>query len=87
MDVALIRSIAELGLGPLIAIIIIYWNRVDAKEREARQRKESEARIQEVKDRSDQERGDKLLLINALCDNTQALAELKVLLQKMNGKG
>lgn len=86
MDITLIRSIAELGLGPLIAIIIIYWNRTDAREREARQQKESDARVQEAKSRAAQERDDKILLINTMRDVTEALTELKVFLQEKNGK-
>ena len=92
MDVAFWRSIAELGLGPLLAVLVIYWNRIDTKDREERRRQEAEARLQEAKERASQEREDKLLLIGTLKDVSEALGELKVplgelrvLLQRING--
>ena len=72
----ILSSLADAGLGLLIAVIVIYWNRIDAKER-----------IAEAKEHFQQEREDKLLLIETLQKNTQVLAEIKILVERLNGKG
>lgn len=78
----ILSNLSDAGLGLLIAVLVIYWNRIDAKEQVA----EAEKRVVEAKEQSQQEREDKLLLIDSLQKNTRVLAELKVLVERFNGK-
>lgn len=83
----LIRSAAELGLGPLIAILIIYWYRQDTKEREALEKAKAEKELEDAKQRFFIEREDKLLLIKTLQEHTVTTTELTVLLKRINHDG
>ena len=40
----------------------------------------------DMKEHANRERGDKVLLMKALQENTQILSELKTLVQRLNGK-
>ena len=71
----IIKALADSSLGLLIAIIVIYWNRKDSKDH-----------IERARAQTAQEREDKILLINTLQENSKILAELKTLVQRLNGK-
>lgn len=86
MDLAFWTAVVQLGVGPFMAMLIVYWNREDTKQREARQTAEATARLEDTKARVERERDDKILLIQTLKDATVALTELKVFLQEKNGK-
>lgn len=79
-----IRTAAELGLGPLIAILVIYWYRQDTKEREARRKAEAERELEDAKQKFFLEREDKLLLIKTLQEFTVMMTELTVLVKRLN---
>lgn len=72
MEIAeIIKLVVDAGLAFALAGSVIYWYRSDSKER-----------IADEKQRSVEERSDKLLLVSALQDNTHALTELSTILRK-----
>lgn len=86
MPVSIFETVANLGIVPLMALILLYWYRTDAKEREETRKIEFEKQIQEEKDRSCQEREDKILMITTLREYIEVLTELRTLVKAMNGK-
>jgi hypothetical protein len=72
-----------------IALLIIYWNRQDTRERgeadRQQQKERSEADREEQKERLVNEREDKKLLIGALERSSGVLAELSNAVRSMDG--
>lgn len=71
----IIKTCGDYGLAVILALVVIWWNRKDTKEY------------------ADREREDKLLLVRTLQDVSIVLSEvktvvgeLKVLVQRLNGK-
>jgi len=81
MNLDIIQLLADSGVALLVTVVLLYWNRMDAKDRleEMRQQLERE------REQAIQERQDKVLMIDALHNNTQVLTELTVLLKRRNG--
>ena len=73
---------ADAGGLFLLALTALYWGRVDA------QRRVEEVKKWATQEREDklQEREDKILMVQSLQKNTQVLAEIKVLVERLNGK-
>ena len=73
---------ADAGGLFLLALTALYWGRVDA------QRRVEEVKEWAIQEREDklQEREDKLLMVSSLQENTRVLAEIKVLVERLNGK-
>ena len=68
-----LKSVIDSGIATLLAVVVIYWYRTDSKERVETERKRTdEARAQAM-----QEREDKLLLVETVRQNTQAMTELR----------
>lgn len=87
MEMDLVKVLAE-G-GPLLTalILILYWNRKEAKERIERERTDAERLLAKEEERHEESRMDKTILINALSKNTQILTELTTLVKRLNGRG
>lgn len=58
----LIKVILNAGLSVVLALVVIYWYRCDSLNQ-----------LREEKDRSEQERSDKILILDILKENTNAL--------------
>lgn len=70
----LFKLVIENGISATLAAVVIYWYRVDSKERI----KNSDKRTEDEKKRTAQERDDKLLLIETIQENTQIMAKLEM---------
>lgn len=75
MDAELVKLLIDSSALTIALVLILYWNRRDAREREAR-----------VEERLREEREDKLLMIATLQHNTEVLSELIVIVRDLNGK-
>lgn len=73
-----VKTLADSGIATLLAVLVIYWYRVDSKERiEVERKRTEEARAQAV-----QERDDKLLVVETVKQNTQAMSELRATIKE-----
>ncbi|MGD9580686.1 MAG: hypothetical protein AB7V50_04895 [Vampirovibrionia bacterium] len=57
-----IKVILNAGLSVVLALVVIYWYRSDSLDQ-----------LRQEKDRSEQERNDKILILDILKENTNAL--------------
>lgn len=78
MDLSLINQISGLGLGAVIAVVLIIWKRGDDQRRE----RETTAMIERM-DRSAQER--EKVLIQLVRDNTTAMQSLELAVSRLGG--
>lgn len=72
LNSGLIQLALNAGVGTFLALVVIYWYRQDA-----------ERRIEDMKNLAQREREDKVLLIQALQENTRVLTELRQILESM----
>lgn len=74
-----VQSLAEGGLAFALAGVVIYWYRADSLER----LKHADERTHKAEERAKQEREDKLLMVEIVRANTQAMTRLEaVILQQ-----
>lgn len=78
----LVKVVLNAGLSVVLALVVIYWYRSD-----------STAQLKDEKGRSDQERTDKLLTLdiikentNAITNNTNAIERVLEICNKINDK-
>lgn len=77
-----IKVILNAGLSVVLALVVIYWYRSDSLNQ-----------LKEEKDRSEQERNDKIIILdilkentNALTNNTNAIERVLEICNKINDK-
>lgn len=66
------RPLLDYGMGVFLSVIVIYWYRMDSKER-----------VAEAVELAKHERDDKLLVIEALRENTKAMTELRTIFERI----
>lgn len=69
----ILRGVSEYGLSFMLAAIVIYWYRTDTKERMAH----ASDREKEALLRVEIERADKIMVIEVVKNNTEALVRLQ----------
>jgi hypothetical protein len=82
MNLDIIQLLADSGVALLVTIVLLYWNRMDAKDR----LEEMKQLVERERCQADQERADKLLMIETLQHNTEVLSELLTMVKRLNGK-
>lgn len=71
--VSVLSSAVDAGIAVVLAIVVLYWFRSDSRERLAN----ADKRAAMANRRADEERQDKLLLIETVRANTEAMSRLE----------
>ena len=86
MNFDIVQVLADSGLAFLVTVVLIYWNRMDAKDRATEIHQDAAREREAIERQAAREREDKLLLLRVFKENTEVLAELLVTVKSFNGK-